>query len=180
MIKMKSGKKIITTAGVTFAIIGVLLAVVVYPIYKGVVNDNAEVVKLKQELLQINENRKQLRDFENISLQYEEEFLQVQKRFVDSETPVSFFRFLDQAAQTFGLRIEKSPSNPIQIEGDRWPSLEVRIAGEGLYSNFLAFLQAIENAPYILEVQTISINKSEQEQTKEQIEFTLSLKVFVR
>jgi hypothetical protein len=180
MTEMKSRQKNLITIGVILVSIGVLLGGAVYPIFKGVTKDHEEMLKQRYELLQMNEEKKLLHNFESISLQYEQEFLRIQDLFVDRETPVSFFRFLDQAAVKFGLDIEKAPDNPAQKEGDVWPSLEVRIVGSGLYSNFLAFLQTIENAPYVMEIQTLNITKSQQGLAEENVTFALSLKVFVR
>jgi len=180
MTSMKSSQKILITAGTTFAFAGVLLGGAVYPIFQGIVKDYETMLERRQELLQIAEDRKQLRDFEDVSLQYKQEFLELESLFVDRETPVPFFRFLDQAALQFGLQIEKAPDDPRQVEGDVWPSLEVRLVGSGLYSDFLAFLQTIENAPYIVEVQKLDIKKSGGSVNDERVEFSMSVKAFVR
>ena len=180
---MQTNQKIFIAIG-SFAGIAIAFSViVVYPIFQGISKDHNAVIEQKRALAQMNENRMRSYEFERISEEYAEEFSRVEDLFIDSETPVSFFLFLEDTAALFELQVEKNPGNIQQAEGDAWRSFEMRLMGEGLYSNFLAFLQKIENAPYLIEVKTLTITGNESllnEQPSGHIEFSLSLKVFTR
>ena len=180
---MKSKRTIIATIGI-FAGIAVLFSVLVlYPIFQGILQDNETVLGQKQELLQIQESKKRSHEFESISQGYADEFVRLQALFVNRETPLSFFRFLDETALGLGIRMEKSPGNVQYITQDPWPSFQVRLVGEGPYPNVVAFVEKVENAPYLVEIQTFTITESGQSlESPGQgwVEFSLSAKVFIR
>lgn len=178
---MKAKQKIIITAISFGSFSAIFLAVVVYVVLGGVQEDHGQILAYKQEFLQLQEYEKGSRELEAFSAQYAEEFLRLENLFVDSETPIAFFRFLDETADLFRLRIEKSPGAFQHLEGDRWPSFEVRLAGSGVYPDVMAFLQKIENGPYLLEVQTIALTGGGLgEGSQGEVGFTASLKVFTR
>ncbi|HEX9722592.1 MAG TPA: hypothetical protein VGA53_05040 [Candidatus Paceibacterota bacterium] len=180
---MRSKRTIITTIGIFAGIAVLLSAFVVYPIFQGILQDNETVLRQKQELLQIQESKKRFHEFESISQDYASEFVRLQALFVDRETPLPFFRFLDETALGLGIRMEKSPGNVQEITQDPWPSFEVRLVGEGSYPNVAAFVEKIENAPYLVEIQTFGITESGQSQESPapgSVEFSLSAKVFIR
>jgi len=57
------------------------------------------------------------------------------------------------------------------------------LAGEGLYLDVMTFLQKIENAPYLLEVRTLTMKQRNDfldPQNKGRVEFVMSIKVFTK
>lgn len=180
---MKAKQKVIIAA-VSFILLNVIfLVVIVYTVLQGVLEDRGQVVTHKYELLQLQEYEKGSRELEMFSTQYAGEFLQFESLLVDSQTPIAFFRFLDNTANLFRLRIEKAPGAVQHLKGDRWPSFEIRLAGNGLYPDLMAFLQKIENGPYLLEIKTITITGEGGFiglGSQGKVEFTSSWKVFTR
>lgn len=179
---MKSKQKIII-ALVFFGVCSVVfLGVFIYPVFQGVLEDNQKMLAHKKEILQLQEDTKSSREFEMLSGQYAKELVRLEELFVDSETPIAFFRFLDETAVLFTLQIEKAPGSVQQLKEDHWPSFDVHLTGEGLYPNVMAFLEKIENAPYLLEVKvlTISGRNASGQQNQEKVEFSMSLKVFTK
>ena len=169
-------KQKIIIACASFAVCSVIFSVaLVYPVFRGVLEDYKKVLAYKREILQLEEDAKNSREFETLSKQYVKEFGQFEGLFTDSKIPIAFFRFLDETAATLGVRMEKSSGSVQQLKGDRWPSFEVRLAGKGVYPDVRAFLQKIENAPYLLEVKAFKMSE-----TSRQGEFSLSLKVFTK
>ncbi len=180
---MKSKQKILIAVVCCGVLTTLFLGGVLYPVFQGVLEDHKKVLEHKKELLQLVEDKKNSREFEMVGSQYVKELMQLENLFVDSETPIAFFRFLDETAASFRLRIEKVPGPTQRGEGDLWPSFDVRLAGGGLYPDFMAFLQKIENAPYLLEVKTLTLSTkkgSQGEQNQREIEFSLSVKVFTK
>ena len=172
---MKSKQKVVIALAF-FAVCSVIfLGVLVYPVFRGVLEDYKKVLAHKREILQLKEDASSSREFEMLSVQYAKEFGQLEGLFVDSKIPIAFFRFLDETAALLAVQIEKSPGAAQQIEGDRWPSFEVRLAGRAAYPNVMAFLQKIENGSYLLEVKSLKMSK-----TGREVEFSLSLKVFTK
>lgn len=180
---MNSKKKILIALGSFGVSIALFWGIVVYPVFRGVLGDYQRVLALKKELLQLQEDRQNSREFETLSLQDAQEFARIENLFVDNDTPIAFFRFLDQTANSFGLQIEKAPSPTQRVQGDRWPSFDIRITGRGSYPHFMAFLQKIENAPYLLEIKTLTLTTREKGSSQEKeglIEFSMSIKVFTK
>lgn len=177
---MTTPKKIIF-AGVSVGALAVLfLALAVYPIVQGVRADREKVFAYRQELRQLEEDKKHVREFEALSRQYAEELARLQSIFVDNRTPVAFFRFLDETAAALDLEMEKVPGSVQHAPGDRWPSFKLHLGGRGGYPDFAVFLQKLESAPYLLQVETLSLSKKTDAQLGKTIEFSLSLKVFTR
>lgn len=183
---MKAKQKVII-ALVSFAVCSVIfLGALVYPVFHGVLEDYKKVLAHKREILQLKEDLKSTREFETLAGQYAKEFMQLEGLFVDSKIPIAFFRFLDGSATVLAVQIEKSPGVTQQLQGDRWPSFEVRLAGEGAYPGVMAFLQKVENAPYLLEVKTLKISVRKEFLNQQnpppggEVEFSLSLKVFTK
>ncbi|HEY4510138.1 MAG TPA: hypothetical protein VJC15_04090 [Candidatus Paceibacterota bacterium] len=175
---MKAKQKVIIALA-SFAVCSVIfLAAVVYPVFHGVLKDYREVLAHKREILQLKEDVMNSLEFEMLAGQYEKEFMQLEELFVDSKIPIAFFRFLDETAARLGVQIEKSPGAAQKLESDRWPSFEVRVAGSGAYPSVMAFLQKIENAPYLLEVKTLAI--STEKGFGREVDFSLSLTVFTK
>ena len=175
---MKAKQKI-SIALASFAVCSVIfLWAFVYPVFHGVLEDYKKVLAHKKEILQLKEDANSTRELEMLSVQYAKEFAQLEGFFVDSNIPIALFRFLDETAALFNVQIEKSPGVIQQFEGDRWPSFEVRLAGRASYPGLMAFLQKIENAPYLLEVKTLTI--AAKKGFEREVEFSLSLKVFTK
>ncbi len=180
---MKSRKKILITIASFGIFTALFFGAVVYPVFQGAKGDYQKVLALQREILQLKEDKKNSHEFETLSAQYAQEFVEAENLFVDSETPISFFRFLDETAASFKLQIEKVPSPAQRLQEDSWPSFDVRLTGQGLYPDFRAFLQKIENAPYLLEVKTLTFATRERDAGQEGqglIEFSMSIKVFTK
>lgn len=140
-----------TTAGLIF------LFLIVQPIFQGVLGDHEETLDQKLRFAQIQQDRSHLQDFRGVFARYQSEFVQLDELFLDIQTPVEFFRFLDTTATAFQIKLEQNPGVPEKKKGDLWPSMDIQIQGSGPYPNLVAFLEKVENAPYLSEITDISI-----------------------
>ena len=180
---MKAKQKTFIAASSFGVFTVIFLVVIVYTVIQGVLEDRGQVLVHKRELLQLQEYEKSSRELEMFSAQYAGEFLRLKNLLVDSETPIAFFRFLDETADLFRLRIEKAPGAVQHLKGDRWPSFEIRLAGDGVYPDVMAFLQKIENGPYLLEIKTFTLTtegRFTNLESQGEVEFISSWKVFTR
>lgn len=179
---MKAKRKILIAVVLYGIGIASLAGTAVYPIWKGVSQDYAKVLVHKQEILQLQTDKKNSHEFEVFLAQHSQELNRTQDLFVASKTPIAFSRFLDELAASSRLRIQKTAGSIQQTSGDRWPSFTFRLAGQGRYLDAMVFLQKIENAPYLLQVQSFSFSSRQpsQEEEKGKVEFSISLKVFTK
>lgn len=173
---LKANQKIMIAAALYGVLIVAVSGIVVYPLFQGVVNDHKEIVTHKRDILQLREDIDSSREFEMFQGVHAREFDSIESLFVESASPIAFFRFLDQTATPLGLEIEKSTGSVQQVQADRWSSFEIRLTGVELYQNFMNFLQKLENAPYLLEIQSLTFSAAEEGK----VEFSLSIKAFTR
>jgi len=143
---------------VSFTIASVIfLFFVVQPIFQGVLSDHEETLAEKLKFVQVQQDRKHLQDFRAVFASSQNEFAQLDQLFLDTQTPIEFFRFLETTSASFQIRLEQNPGIAQQKKGDPWPSMDIQIQGNGSYPNLVAFLEKVENAPYLSEITDISI-----------------------
>jgi len=159
--------------GTASAVFAVLVA---YPIFRGITRDYNAAVIQKQELAQLQEDRKRLQELDSVLTQYQQEFAELKSLFLDIETPIEFFRFLDISAEEFRVELKKTPGVPQKLDEDLWGSMTVNLTGSGAYTDVEAFLQKVEYAPYVLELQKLSIAEG----IKNQVRFSALLKVYTK
>lgn len=179
---MRPMQRIFIAIGCFAGVTVVFSLLVIWPIFQGVLQDHKAILEQERKLLQIAEDRELSREFEQVSVKHATEFMRLENLFVDTDTPVPFFRFLDGTAQSFGLQMEKTPGNTGEAPGDTWPSFEMRLVGHGPYPGFMAFLQRIENAPYLMEVKNLTVTSAQEAEAQPngEIEFSLLVKAFTK
>jgi len=101
--------------------------------------------------------------------------------FIDNERPVDFFNFLRVNAQVTQQNIDISVIPSGQSKDDPWLNLSFQVSTKGSFSNFLKFLERIENSPYLIEI----LNLNCKELTKGEfpfgsVESSFQIKVFTK
>ena len=183
---MSSKRKIILAATVIGIGSAVFVGLVLYPIFQGVANDHDEILAQKRELARIIADRENIKNFEELSSRYQTEFVILDTLLVDLENPIAFFKFLDDTSNSSRVTLEKKPGTPRKLKGDVWASLDVQLSGVGSYANVVHFLKKLENSPFLVEPQKVSITLPElgtlveEEQIPGNVKFTLLLKVFTK
>jgi hypothetical protein len=170
-----SNRKHLTIIGIFVGVVGIFFVAVLYPLVRGIVQDRAVLFEHEQALARAEQDERHAFQLTRVADQRAQGIAYMQALFVNRESPVQFFRFLDDQAARFQLTIEKAASDPVLVNGDSWDSAEVRIIGEGTYHNALSFLQGIEYAPYLSEVTDFSIRD-----TNKGIAFLMTIKFFVQ
>jgi len=153
---MNSNKKIIFTLGILGIISLIFIFLIVYPLFNNIKEESEILVYKKRELVSLEGEIKNLKDFEGIYQSNQENLGKIDKLFINPEVPtdiVKFVGFLREIAEDSQLSIDIfSPTPKKQIPTDPWPSITFQVSCDGKFSNFGKFLEKIETGPYLIEI----------------------------
>jgi len=165
----------------------VFVTFLIYPLFTEIKNASRELILKKEDLLSFETKIENLTKFQVRYREIEPNLEKISDLFIDIKAPVRFINFLENLAQEFQLSIEVTTAQTPKIKGDFWPSLSFTIKTIAPFSQFASFLEKLENGPYLIEIQSLNIQRlTEKElQTKEFEEYklgdvrvSLSFKVF--
>ncbi len=158
---MNYKKKTILVSLVFVGAIIILLFFVLNPL-KSKVEESTENYALAQKDLEMIEGRQ--KELEKARQDYEEvekglDF--TKEAFVDSEAPLELLQFLENTASGASLSISISPHNlKEEEEGSFWEGVGLQLSLGGGFSDFLSFFDKIENSPYLIEIQNLSVHQA--------------------
>ena len=144
-----------TSALFIFLIAGTIVCLVV-PLFSTITKDSSEYLSQKEKLISVEKKKGGLTNVEKTYTDVEPNLTKIDAIFVNSEEPVGFIDFLERAAQQLDLSIQISLANK-KTEKNPWPGIYFQIKIAGSFSNFMKFLENLESAPYLIEVQNIDI-----------------------
>jgi len=144
---------------IVFTIIDFLLVfLVLFLIFKEINNSSQNFLKTREK---INILAQQKENFEKIKIfyrDYEEDFKKIENCFVDAEVPLEFINFLEKNAQDCQLQLKINSLIKNQDKDSVLPFLSFQLSFQGNFSNFLKFLEKIENGPYLIETSNLNVH----------------------
>lgn len=156
---MSSIKKIY----LSIIIVGVLsilsIVFVVMPLFKGIKEISQKLLLEKNKIIYLNEERKNFQNIKRVYETYQADLDRLENLFVDPAIPIEFINFLEKSATTSQIKLEISSMTKKQEKGEAWPSLYLQLSATGSFSNFLKFLEKIENGPYLIEILDLNTRK---------------------
>ena len=156
---MSSGQKTIIISSVfILSALGVVFFGI-YPLFKEIEKNSEKFFENKKKEMLIEEKIKDLTSFKGICQKIEEDLKKVDQLFVDQKVPIEFIEFLEKTARDSDVLIDISPSQGTTRKGDLWPSLDFKITVSGSFPNCSRFLEKIETAPYLIEVQNLNLRR---------------------
>ncbi|MDD2696559.1 MAG: type 4a pilus biogenesis protein PilO [Candidatus Pacebacteria bacterium] len=173
--------KINLTLVVFLLLIALATAFIILPLFQGI-NDNAKaLISEKQNFISLEANISNLEKFKVLYKDLEDILNKINNLFVNSEVPIEFITFLEDTSEKCQLKIEIIPSSDKKTEEKGWSYLNFQINTTGSFPNFMKFLEKLENSSYLIEVQSLSINKLAQGETgASNVRANFSVKVFVK
>lgn len=167
----------------SFAISVIALGVfILWPVANGIVDSAGELREKRIEVLRIEEEQEYAVRFQQFQETHQADLRQIEDLFVDSETPSAFGEYLEEVARRAGVEFEVNPSEPMESKEDRWPSMLIRINSEGTYEDIEEVLLNLENAPYLIEISGVNIQRQVGPEgiPSGPIGFDITLKVYVK
>ena len=174
---MKKTNKITFSIIVFFVLVILIGVFIVNPLYKDIKENSKELVSQKRQLSILETKIRNLEGFKILYKNLEDILEKINDLFVNSEVPVEFIGFLETTAEDCAVTLDISPVSSGQVGKDPWPSLTFRVTLQGSFPGFLKFLEKIENSPYLIEIQNLTVNRTTD---TAEVKGTLSLKVFVK
>lgn len=168
---------------VIFLVLVILMtAFVVLPLFRQIDNNSKSLVVQKENFTVLEASIANLEKFKVLYQELENMLERVDNLFVDSELPVEFIAFLENTSEKHQLEIDILFTSDKKTENDSWSYLNFQITSVGSFPNFLKFLEKLENSPYLIEPQNISVNKLAEGGafSSDKVKATFSLKVFVK
>ncbi len=163
---------------IVFTALIILIAVfIIYPLFGEIKNSSKELVSQRENSAILEAKIKNLEEFKVIYKNLEESFKKIDSLFINSEAPVEFIGFLESTSEEYRLKIEILSSSVSKTEKDFWPNITFQINTAGSFSNFLKFMEKIENSPYLIEIQNLNIGRST---GSNDIKASFSIKVFTK
>lgn len=155
---MKINNKIYTIL-ITFAIGSLFLVVLfVWPLLKEIKKNSKDLVSAKNNIVTLVAQTIETEKFKNDYKTYEPNLEKIDRLFVDPSNPVDFIKFLETAAYEYQV------TSQISLQASSQASrrdIVFQFSSKGGFSQMLNFLKEIENGPYLVEVENLTIQNSQ-------------------
>lgn len=160
-------------------IIAVILAVslAILPVFKEIQRNSKELVLQKGNLAALDAKIENLNQLKISYSEFEAGVKEMDGLFINPELPVEFISFLEKIAKDSGVEIKISSSAFNQNKEGKWPFLNFQINTASSFPKLLSFLEKIENAPYLIEIQNLNINQLKR---GNQVQASINLKVYTQ
>jgi Tfp pilus assembly protein PilO len=86
--------------------------------------------------------------------------------FVKQDEPVNFLNFVEESAKRFQLNLEIA-ALPSSLKQNLPESLRFSLKTQGKFPSLAAFLESLEKAPYLIEIESVDFRKESKENKKE-------------
>jgi len=164
--------KKITVISIIFGIAAIiLLCFVIYPLLSGVKKNSQELILAKREFVSFKTKNEEFEQSKEVYRSLKTDLEKIDELFINSDVPVDLIKFWRETAKNSGLLIDISPTSVEASETVLWDYIGFRLSLIGSFSDFLKFLEKIETAPYLIEIQNLSAKNSKQ---------FLTIKVYIK
>lgn len=155
---------------------------VIHPTFQEIETNSRELVSQKEGLSYLEARITVLEKFKIFSRESKEILEKTDSLFTDSEVPVEFISFLERSSRESQLEIGILPISVGKTRKDPWPSLVFQVTATGLFSDFLSFLERMENSPYLIGIQKLDVNKLAREEVLPtgEVKAVFNIKVFTK
>ena len=164
-------KKIIVVSIIFGIIVIILFCFVIYPLLSGVKKNSQEFILAKKEMVSFKIETEEFEQSKEIYRGLETDLEKIDELFVNPDVPIDLIKFWRETAKDSGLLIDISPTSLRAEETVLWDSIGFRLTLIGSFPDFLKFLEKIETAPYLIEIQNLSAKNSKQ---------SLTIKVYIK
>ncbi len=159
-----------------FIILFILLVVfIVYPLFKNIKATSQELLSQKEKLILLEATVSNLEEFRILHQDLDEILDKIDGLLINQEVPVEFIGFLEKTSGECSVDSGISLGGAGKSEKSFWTPVNFQITVKGSSSNFLKFLEKLENSPYLINVQKLTLNRND-----ENIGASLSISVYAK
>jgi hypothetical protein len=183
-------KKKITISIVFFLSLIILFFVfLIYPLFLEIKNISQDFLNQKKELMAFEKRVENLKKFQKLFPKISAHLEKIDNLFVNPEVPVDFILFLERLSQESDLSLKISQNLSLEIKKDSWPFFSFQLNLVGSFPNLSRFLEKLESAFYLIEIQNLTINRLNEAELKSKefeqfslgdVKAILSIKVYTK
>ncbi len=157
-----------------FAISVILLvALAISPIFKEIKNNAKELISQRNNLATLRTEVENINKLKSVYNDFNENLQKIDAVLIKpTGTPVEFIAFLEKTAKDSGVKMKISSTSFVQGQENQWSFWTFQLTAEGTFAKASSFLERIENAPYLIEVQSLNISQIKGENSV-QVNFNL-------
>jgi len=148
-----------------------LFCFAIYFLLSGVKKNSEELILAKRELVSFKTKTEEFEQSKEVYKSLKTELEKIDELFVNPDVPIDLIKFWRETAENSNLSIDISPTSLKTSEAVLWDSMGFRLSLIGSFPDFLKFLEKIETAPYLIEIQNLSAKGFEQ---------SLTIKVYIK
>ncbi len=154
---MNLNGKIFAAGAASFgAFLGIIIFVAV-PLVGDIQNVRAQIVERQIETVEYEDRIFWVRQFRGFAKQESENFSKLDNVLVDSQMPLGFIDYLEEAAFDSGIKVNFSPLVTRRELDEEWPSLGFQIDAVGDIEGILMFTKKIETGPYLVNIEGFNV-----------------------
>ncbi len=164
-IKINLIKKIYPSL-IIFGILSILLiAFVVWPLFKQIKETSKNFSMEKNRIFYLNAEKENIQKIKNIYKTYEPDLNRIETLFFNPSVPVNFIGFLEKTAVDSQVKLDISSMTKQEAKEELWPSLSLQVVISGSFNNTSRFLEKIENSSFLVEIIDLNAKKLTKEES---------------
>ncbi len=160
-----------------------LLLFFVFPSLNKIKSNSDNLLLIKKNVAILKAQAVEVENFKNSYDNYKSNIEKIENLFIDFKNPVNFIEFLEKAASDSQIKSEVSLFYYSLNEEDNTVTFQTFSSGEFL--KILNFVKTLENGPYLIEIENLTIKNLENESVSktgkvlsEKIEASFIIKAF--
>ena len=161
-------KKIILISVVSGIIGLAFIFLLIYPLFKRIIKNSQGIIETRKEIVLSQDKAGDISQIKKDFKKLEPDLEKIDSLFVDSEAPIGLIEFLEKTAVNSGISIEIRPVSLKESKEDSWDSIGFQITTISSSDNSLRFLEKLEAAHYLIEIQNVVVNKLTEQNLKSQ------------
>lgn len=159
-----------------------LVFIFIVPFLEGIKESSSQLVEVKRQLASFENKIGSVEKFETTYENITEDLIKANNLLINPDVPIEFIEFLEATAKYSDVSINIYPYALKVGESDRWDSIGFNLILVGSFANFMRFLEKIESAYYLIEIQNLLIKKPVKQEgfSGDDVTVNLKIKVFVK
>jgi len=157
-----------------FVVLALIFAAFDFFLMRGIAKDSEDLVSAKNKIADINAQLGETENFKKNYDSYKPNFEKIDRLFVDPENLVDFIEFMENTAAD--SQITSQISLPQFSSEKNQSSLAFQFFSKGEFLDILNFSKEIESGPYLIEIQNLNIQNS----NEKTLAATFAIKAFVK
>lgn len=169
---------------ISLSIVGVLTILAIFfmisPLLEKIKDNSSRLFSEKEKTAQLLQEKENLEKLEQSYNFRRSDLEKIETLLVKEDIPVEFIDFLEKTAADSNVQINISSLTKKTEKDDPWQNLFLKITANGLFADFLKFLEKLENSLYLIEVSDLNIKKTSEAEISTGVIADFSMKVFAK